>query len=69
MIKWSVLIHGVGVRIVVSEDVDGAYVVAMKEYGCKIEDILSVFCHSPHCACKPFVVASPPSARSSMIPS
>ena len=25
----------------------GAYLVAMKEYGCKIEDILAVFCHSP----------------------
>ena len=25
----------------------GAYLVAMKEYGCKIEDILAVFCHAP----------------------
>jgi len=69
MIEWSVLIHGVGVRVVVSEDIDGAYAVAMKEYGCKLEEILSVFCHTPFCACKPFVAAPPPAARSSMIPS
>ena len=43
MTEWSVLIHGVGVRVVVSEDIDGAYAIAMKEYECKLEDILSVF--------------------------
>ena len=47
MIKWSVLIDGIGLRVVMSEDIDGAYLAAMKEYGCKIEDILAVFCHSP----------------------
>ena len=47
MIKWSVLINGIGLRVVMADDVDGAYLVAMKEYGCKIEDILAVFCHSP----------------------
>ena len=47
MIKWSVLIDGLGLRVVMSKDIDGAYLAAMKEYGCKIEDILAVFCHSP----------------------
>ena len=32
MIKWSAWIHGICVRVVVSEDVDGAYATAMKEY-------------------------------------
>lgn len=44
---WSVLIDGLGLRVVMSKDIDGAYLAAMKEYGCKIEDILAVFCHSP----------------------
>ena len=47
MTKWSVLIAGLGLRVVMSKDIDGAYLAAMKEYGCKIEDILAVFCHSP----------------------
>ena len=69
MTEWSVLIHGVGVRVVVSEDIDVAYAIAMKEYECKLEDILSVSCHTPLCACNPFVTAPPPTARPSMIPS
>lgn len=44
---WSVLINGLGLRVVMSKDIDGAYLAAMKEYGCKIEDILAVSCHSP----------------------
>ena len=48
MIKWSVLINGLGLRVVMSKDIDGAYLAAIKEYGCKIEDILTVFCHSPY---------------------
>ncbi len=48
MIKWSVLIDGIGLRVVMSQDIDGAYLAAVKEYGCKIEDILAVFCHSPY---------------------
>ena len=47
MIKWSVLIDGLGLRVVMSKDIDGAYLAAMKKYGCKIEDILAVFCQSP----------------------
>ena len=66
MTEWSVLIHGVGVRVVVSEDIDGAYAIAMKEYGCRLEDVLSVFCHTPLCVCK---TSESPVARSSMIPS
>ena len=69
MIKWSAWIHGICVRVVVSEDIDGAYAVAMKEYGCKLEEILSVFCHTPFCACEPFLATPPSAARSFMIPS
>lgn len=50
--KRSVLIDGIGLRIVMSKDIDGAYLAAMKEYGCKIEDILAVFCHAPFRASK-----------------
>lgn len=50
--KWSVLIDGIGLCIVMSKDIDGAYLAAMKEYGCKIEDILAVFCHAPFRASK-----------------
>ena len=45
--KWTVLIRGVGSRDVEAKDIDGAYAAAMEEYGCKLEDILAVFCHSP----------------------
>ena len=48
MIKWSVLIDGIGLRVVLSKDIDGAYLAAAEGYGCKIEDILAVFCHSPY---------------------
>ena len=48
MIKWSVLIDGMGLRVVMSKDIDGAYLAAVEEYGCKIDDILAVFCHSPY---------------------
>ena len=47
MKKWSVLISGIGLRVVMSEDIDGVYLAAVKECGCKMEDILAVFCHSP----------------------
>ena len=47
MKKWTVLIRGVGSRDVEAKDIDGAYAAAMEEYGCKLEDILAVFCHSP----------------------
>lgn len=47
MKKWSVLISGIGLRVVMSADIDGAYLAAVKEYGCRMEDVLAVFCHSP----------------------
>ena len=43
----SVLISGIGLRVVMSADIDGAYIAAVKEYGCRMEDVLAVFCHSP----------------------
>ena len=46
-VKWSVLMVGIGVRIVEAKDIDGAYVAAMAAYGCRLEDILAVFGHSP----------------------
>lgn len=45
--KWSVLMAGIGVRIVEAEDIDGAYTAAMATYGCRLEDILAVFSHTP----------------------
>ena len=47
MTKWFVLIAGIGVRVVEAKDIDGAYDVAMKEYGCTFDDILAVFSHTP----------------------
>ena len=41
------LIRGIGIRYVKSKDIDGAYGVAMKEYGCTFDDILAVFSHTP----------------------
>ena len=46
-VKWSVLIAGIGVHVVEAEDIDGAHAAAMTAYGCRIEDILAVFGHSP----------------------
>ena len=45
MKKWSVRISGIGLRVVMSADIDDAYLAAVKEYGCKMEDVLAVFCH------------------------
>ena len=45
--KWTVLIRGVGSRDVEAKDIDGAYVAAMKEYACKLDDILAVLSHAP----------------------
>ena len=40
--QWPVLIKDVGMRVVTANDIDGAYIAATKEYGCKMEDILAV---------------------------
>ena len=45
--KWTVLIRGIGVHVVEAKDIDGAYAAAMAAYGCRLEDILAVFGHSP----------------------
>ncbi len=40
--QWPVLIKDIGIRVVTANDIDGAYIAATKEYGCKMEDILAV---------------------------
>ena len=45
MAKWSVLIAGIGTRVVEAEDIDGAYAVAEAEYGCLLEYVLFDFCY------------------------
>lgn len=47
MKKWTVLIRGIGSRDVEAKDIDGAYAAAMDESGCKLDDILAVFSHTP----------------------
>jgi hypothetical protein len=49
MKEWSVVIEGIGMRKVESKDIDidGAYDAAMDEFGCEVDDVLAVFCHSP----------------------
>jgi hypothetical protein len=45
--KWTVLIRGIGVRVVEAKDIDGAYAAAMDIFSCKLDDILAVFSHTP----------------------
>ena len=45
--EWTVLIKDVGMRVVTADDIDGAYAAAMTAYGCRLEDVLAVFGHSP----------------------
>ena len=41
--EWTVFIKGLGVKkVVASDDIDDAYMTAMKEFNCKLEDILAV---------------------------
>ena len=47
MKRWTVLIKGVGSRDVEAKDIDDAYAVAMDKFGCELDDILAVVCHSP----------------------
>jgi hypothetical protein len=47
MKEWSVVIEGIGKREVEAKDIDGAYDAAMDEFGCEVDDVLAVFCHSP----------------------
>ena len=47
MKKWLVVIEGIGKREVEAKDIDGAYDAAMDEFGCGVDAVLAVFCHSP----------------------
>ena len=41
--SWKVLIKGLGAKTVIaSDDIDDAYMAAMKEFNCKLDDILAV---------------------------
>ena len=40
--KFKVIIAGIGLKEVESEEIDGAYVAAIKQFGCRLEDILAV---------------------------
>lgn len=40
--KFKVIIAGIGLKEVEAEEIDGAYVAAIKQFGCRLEDILSV---------------------------
>lgn len=47
MKKYKVMIKGLGVKSVKAKDIDGAYINACKQHGCKIDDILVVMCEDP----------------------
>ena len=40
--KFKVIIAGIGLQEVEAEEIDGAYVAAIKQFGCRLEDILAV---------------------------
>ena len=40
--KFKVIIAGIGLQEVEAEEIDGAYVAAIKQFGCQYEDILAV---------------------------
>ena len=40
--KFKVIIAGIGLKEVEAEEIDGAYVAAIKQFGCRLEDILAV---------------------------
>ena len=40
--KFKVIIAGIGLKEVEAKEIDGAYVVAIKQFGCRLEDILAV---------------------------
>jgi hypothetical protein len=43
--EWTVLVKGIGVKKVAAlDDINDAYMTAMKEFDCKLEDILAVGC-------------------------
>ena len=42
MKKFRVLIRGIGLKEVSAKNIDGAYMAAMKEFGCELKDVLAV---------------------------
>ena len=40
--KFKVIIAGIGLKEVEAEEIDGAYLAAIKQFGCRLEDILAV---------------------------
>lgn len=40
--KFKVIIAGIGLKEVEAEEIDGAYVAAVEQFGCRYEDILAV---------------------------
>ena len=40
--KFKVIIAGIGLKEVEAEEIDGAYLAAIKQFGCQLEDILAV---------------------------
>lgn len=40
--KFKVIIAGIGLKEVEAEEIDGAYVAAIKQFGCRKEDVLAV---------------------------
>ncbi len=47
MKKWTVWVRGIGSHDVEAKAIDGAYAAAMDEFGCRLDDILAVFSHTP----------------------
>ena len=40
--KFKVIIAGIGLKEVEAEEIDGAYAAAVKQFGCRYEDIVAV---------------------------
>ena len=40
--KFKVFMDGIGLKEVDAEEIDGAYVAAIEQFGCRLEDILAV---------------------------
>ena len=40
--KFKVFMVGIGLKEVEAEEIDGAYVAAIKQFGCRLEDLLAV---------------------------
>ena len=48
MKKWTVLVWGgIGSRDVEAKAIDGVYATTVDEFGCRLDDILAFFSHTP----------------------